>query len=53
LIERLAKSVETTAKTKNDSWKSLYGSITLDIATEKFIADLKKERHFRDKSIGL
>ena len=51
LISRLSKSMKTTKKTKDNSWKSLFGSLELDQPVEDFVAELKKDRTFSRKSI--
>lgn len=53
LIARLSKSLKTTKKTNDTSWKSLFGSLELDQSVEDFVVDLKKERKFSRKSIDL
>lgn len=53
LIARLSKSMKTTKKTKDNSWKSLFGALVLDQSADEFVADLKKDRKFSRKSIDL
>ena len=53
LIARLSKSMKTTNKTKDNSWKSLFGALVLDQSAEDFVEDLKKDRKFSRKSIDL
>ena len=53
LIARLSKSMKTTKKTKDNSWKSLFGSLVLDQSADEFIEELKKDRKFIRKSIDL
>jgi hypothetical protein len=53
LIARLSKSMKTTRKTKDTSWKSLFGSLELDQTVDDFVEGLKNERKFTRKSIDL
>lgn len=53
LIARLSKSMKTTRKTKDMSWKSLFGAMELDQSVDDFVEDLKNERKFTRKSIDL
>ncbi len=53
LISRLSKSMKTTRKTKDMSWKSLFGAMELDQSVDDFVKDLKNERKFTRKSIDL
>jgi hypothetical protein len=53
LISRLSKSMKTSRKTKDMSWKSLFGAMELDLSVENFVEDLKNERKFTRKSIDL
>lgn len=53
LIARLSKSMKTTKKTKDNSWKSLFGALVLDQSTDEFVEELKKDRKFIRKSIDL
>lgn len=51
LIARLSKSMKTTKKTKDDSWKSLFGSWDIDQSADDFVEELKKDRKFSRKSV--
>lgn len=53
LIARLSKSMKTTKKTKDNSWKSLFGALALDQSADEFVEELKKDRKFIRKSIDL
>ncbi len=53
LIAKLSKSMKTTTKTEDTSWKSLFGAFELDQSVDDFVADLKKDRKFSRKSIDL
>lgn len=53
LIAKLSKSLKTTKKSKENSWKSLFGALELDQSADDFVEDLKKERKFSRKSIDL
>ncbi len=53
LISRLSKSMKTSRKNKDMSWKSLFGAMELDQSVEDFVEDLKNERKFTRKSIDL
>ena len=53
LIVRLSKSMTSTKKTKDDSWKSLFGALVLDQPVDEFVEGLKKDRHFNRKSVEL
>ncbi len=53
LISRLSKSMKTSRKTKDMSWKSLFGAMELDQSVDYFVEDLKNERKFTRKSIDL
>ncbi|MDQ2863125.1 MAG: hypothetical protein M3R50_05635, partial [Bacteroidota bacterium] len=53
LIERLSKSMKTTKKTKDNSWKSLFGALVIDESADEFVEELKKDRKFIRKSIDL
>jgi len=53
LIARLSKSMKTTKKTKDNSWKSLFGALVLDQSADEFIEGLKKDRKFSRKPIDL
>ncbi|MBN8858010.1 MAG: hypothetical protein J0H29_06460 [Sphingobacteriales bacterium] len=53
LIARLSKSMKTTKKAKDNSWKSLFGALILDQSADDFVAELKRDRKFSRKSIDL
>ena len=53
LIAKLSKSMKTTKKAKDDSWKSLFGALELDQSVDDFVSDLKKDRKFTRKLIDL
>ncbi len=53
LIARLSKSMTTTKKAKDKSWKSLFGALDLDQSSEEFVEGLKKDRKFSRKSVDL
>jgi hypothetical protein len=53
LISRLSKSMKTTKKAKDDSWKSLFGALVLDESADEFVEELKKDRKFSRKSVDL
>jgi hypothetical protein len=53
LISRLSRSMKTTKKTSDDSWKKLYGALLLDESADEFIDGLKRDRCFTRKSIDL
>lgn len=53
LIEKLSKSMKTDKQEKDNSWKSLYGSLKLDQSADEFIDELKSDRNFSDKTIDL
>ena len=53
LIAKLSTSMKITKKTKDISWKSLFGALELDQSADDFAADLKKDRKFRRKSVDL
>jgi hypothetical protein len=53
LISRLSKSMKTTKKTKDNSWKSLFGALVIDQSADDFVDELKKDRKFSRKSINL
>ena len=53
LIARLSKSLKTAKKTKNDSWKSLFGAFVLDQSADEFVEELKRDRTFIRKSVDL
>jgi hypothetical protein len=41
--------MKTTKKSKDISWKSLFGALEIDQSAEDFVADLEKERKFSHK----
>ncbi len=51
LIAKLSKSMKTTKKLNDISWKSLFGALEIDQSVEDFVDDLKKERKFNNKNI--
>lgn len=53
LIAKLSTSMKITKKTKDISWKSLFGALELDQSADDFAEDLKKDRKFRRKSVDL
>jgi hypothetical protein len=53
LIAKLSTSMKTTKKTKDISWKSLFGALELDQSADDFVEDLKKDRKFSRKAIDL
>ena len=53
LIAKLSKSLKTTKKAKDITWKSLFGAFELDQSADNFVEDLKKDRKFSRKSIDL
>lgn len=53
LISRLSKSMKTTKKTKDNSWKSLFGALALDQSADDFVEGLKEDRKFSRKPIDL
>ena len=53
LISKLSKSMKTPKKTKDISWKSLYGALELDQSADYFVEGLKKDRKFSRKTIDL
>ena len=53
LIARLSKSMKTTKKTTDNSWKSLFGALVVDQSADEFVEELKKDRKFIRKSIDL
>lgn len=53
LIARLSKSMKTTKKTKDNSWKSLFGALVIDQSADEFVEELKKDRKFSRKEIDL
>lgn len=53
LIARLSKSMTSTKKAKDNSWKSLFGALILDQSADEFVEGLKKDRNFIRKSVDL
>ncbi len=53
LIAKLSKSMKTTKKSRDISWKSLFGALALDQSADDFVDNLKKDRKFSRKSIDL
>jgi hypothetical protein len=53
LIARLSKSMTTPKKTKDNSWKSLFGALILDQTIDEFVEELKKDRNFNRRSVDL
>ena len=53
LIARLSKSMKITKKTKDNSWKELFGALTLDQPVDEFVEELKKDRKFVREAIDL
>lgn len=53
LIGRLSKSMTSTKKAKDNSWKSLFGALILDQSADEFVEGLKKDRNFIRKSVDL
>jgi hypothetical protein len=53
LISRLSKSMTTDKQTKDKSWKSLFGALTLDQSADDFVDELKKDRKFIRKTVNL
>ena len=53
LIAKLSKSLKTTKKVKDITWKSLFGAFELDQSADNFVEDLKKDKKFSRKSIDL
>jgi len=53
LIAKLSKSMKTTKKVKDESWKSLFGALEIDQSADEFVEELKKDRKFNDKMIDL
>lgn len=53
LIARLSTSMKTAKQTKDSSWKSLFGALTIDQSAEEFVDELKKDRKFIRKSVDL
>lgn len=53
LIARLSKSLKSTEKEDNGSWKSLYGALMIDNSADNFVEGLKRDRDFSRKSIDI
>ncbi len=53
LIARLSKSLKTEKKSKDNSWKSLFGAWELNQSADDFVDELKKDRKFTRQSIDL
>lgn len=53
LIAKLSKSMKTTKKAKDNSWKSLFGSLKLDQSADDFVEELKADIKFSRKTIDL
>jgi hypothetical protein len=53
LIAKLSKSMKTTKKAKDNSWKSLFGSLKLGQSADDFVKELKADRKFSRKTIDL
>lgn len=53
LIAKLSKSMKTTGKAKDNSWKTLFWALELDQPVEDFVEELKDERKFNRKSNDL
>jgi hypothetical protein len=55
LIAKLSQSMESQSKEMDTdkSWLSLFGALELEIPVEEFLADIKIERNFHDKSFEL
>ncbi|MEO6832306.1 MAG: hypothetical protein ABI378_07865 [Chitinophagaceae bacterium] len=53
LIARLSKSMKSTKKQKDNSWKALFGALAIDQSADEFVEDLKKDRKFSRKTIEL
>ena len=53
LIARLSKSLKTTKKAKDNSWKSLFGALVIDQSADEFVEELKKDRKFSRREIDL
>ena len=45
--------MKTTKKSRDISWKSLFGALALDQSADDFVDNLKKDRKFSRKSIDL
>jgi len=54
LISRLSASMKSDKKQqKDDSWKSLYGSLELDESADEFVERLENDRNFNREPIDL
>ena len=53
LIARLSKSLKTAKKSKDNSWKSLFGAWELNQSADDFVDQLKKDRKITRQSIDL
>lgn len=53
LISKLSNSLKTVKTAKDNSWKSLFGSLELDQSADEFVAGLKKDRKFSRKLVDL
>jgi hypothetical protein len=51
LISKLSNSLQTENSKNDNSWKSLFGALEIDQTADDFVADLKRERNFRSKSV--
>ena len=45
--------MKTSKKTKDNSWKSLFGALVPDQSADEFVEELKNDRTFIRKSIDL
>jgi hypothetical protein len=45
--------MKTTKKAKDNSWKSLFGSLKLGQSADDFVKELKADRKFSRKTIDL
>lgn len=53
LIAKLSKSMKTTKKATDTSWKSLYGALEIEQSAEDFVDELKSDRKFSRNTIDL
>lgn len=53
LIARLINSMESQKNPRDDSWKSLFGSLKLDQTADQFIENLQQDRNFNREPIDL
>jgi hypothetical protein len=53
LIAKLSKSMATMKKKRDNSWKSLFGSLVLEQNIDEFVEGLKKDRNFKRKPVDL